>query len=162
MDLDPAAVAAGVRLVTFETVGSTNAEALARARGGEAGPLWIMARRQVAGRGRRGQAWISPPGNLYATLLLTDPSPPHRAPELSFVSALAVHDAVIDACTMEVSRLAIKWPNDLLGDGAKLAGILIEGESMPGRPLAAAIGIGINCAHHPADLSTRSTDLAAM
>ena len=85
---------AGVRHIAYETLGSTNAEALALARAGERGPLWITAQSQSAGRGRRGSTWISPPGNLYATLLLTEPSPPALAPQLSFVAALALHDAV--------------------------------------------------------------------
>ena len=77
---------AGVRHIAYETLGSTNAEALARARAGERGPLWITAATQSAGRGRRGSAWVSAPGNLYATLLLTEPSPPSAAPQLSFVA----------------------------------------------------------------------------
>src|SRR6185437_16660400 len=96
MQLSSAAVAAGYRLTAHDTLASTNAEALALARGGERGPLWIVAREQTAGRGRRGNSWISPPGNLYATLLLVDPAPPRRAPELSFVAALAVDDAIRD------------------------------------------------------------------
>ena len=82
---------------------STNAEALGLARGGERGPLWITALRQTAGRGRRGNAWVSPPGNLYATLLLIDPAPAEHAPELSFVTALAVHDA-IGECAPGIAR----------------------------------------------------------
>jgi hypothetical protein len=94
MKLDPAAAAAGVRLIERETVSSTNTEAFELARAGECGPLWATARVQSAGRGRRGRAWVSEPGNLYASLLLTDPGPLARAAELSFVAALAVHDAV--------------------------------------------------------------------
>ena len=81
---------------------------------GERGPLWITAQRQTAGRGRRGRAWVSEPGNLYASLLLTDPAPPEHWPELSFVAALAVHDAVAEVAPALEPRLAIKWPNDLL------------------------------------------------
>ncbi len=80
--------AADVRVVAHDTIGSTNAEALSLARGGERGPLWITAKRQTAGRGRRGRAWVSEPGNLYATLLLTGAGPPERSAELSFVAAL--------------------------------------------------------------------------
>lgn len=150
---------AGARHIEYETLGSTNAEALARARAGERGPLWITAQRQSAGRGRRGSIWVSAPGNLYATLLLTQPSPPDRAPQLSFVAALAVHDAVV-ACAVALGPLlTLKWPNDLLLGGAKLAGILIEGESEP--DFAVAIGIGVNCAAHPADTAYPATDLAA-
>ena len=171
MQLDPVAIRAGVRLEAFDTLGSTNAEALARARAGARGPLWLVAQRQTAGRGRRGRAWASPPGNLYATLLTTDPSPARRAAELSFVAALAIHDAIVEiapdlasaphlpAAPDRVPRLALKWPNDVLVDGAKVAGILIEGESGP--PLAVAVGIGVNCAHHPAAVEFPATDLAA-
>ena len=109
-----------------ETIGSTNTEACALARAGERGPLWITAARQTAGRGRRGNAWVSEPGNLYASLLLADVAPPDARGELSFVAALAVHDAVTALAPTLASRLAVKWPNDLLLGGAKFAGILIE------------------------------------
>src|SRR6185312_4475632 len=94
MRLDPTAEAAGARLVFHDTIGSTNAEALRLARLGERGPLWVAAGSQTAGRGRRGRTWVSEPGNLYASLLLNDPAPPAHFPELSFVAALALRDAV--------------------------------------------------------------------
>jgi BirA family biotin operon repressor/biotin-[acetyl-CoA-carboxylase] ligase len=148
---------AGVRHIAYDTLGSTNAEALALARAGERGPLWVTAKSQSAGRGRRGGQWVSPPGNLYATLLLVEPSPPEIAPQLSFVAALAVHDAVA-ACAPQLGpSLKVKWPNDLLLDGAKTAGILIEGGSEPA--FAVAIGIGVNCAAHPNDTAYPATDL---
>lgn len=150
---------AGVRHVSYETLGSTNAEALVRARAGERGPLWITARTQTAGRGRRGSSWVSEQGNLYATLLLTDPSPKDAAPQLSFVAALALHDAVADCVPQVGPMLTLKWPNDLLLGGRKLAGILIEGESEP--VFAVAVGIGVNCAHHPDDTRFPATDLNA-
>jgi BirA family biotin operon repressor/biotin-[acetyl-CoA-carboxylase] ligase len=161
MELDPSAAGSGVGLVAYDSVGSTNAEALARARSGERGPLWITAGRQTAGRGRRGRGFVSEPGNLFASLLLTDPSPADRAAELSFVAALALHDAICHTAPVLAATLELKWPNDLLCDGGKLAGILVEGESGSGRPLAVVIGIGVNCAHHPDGLSYRATDLAA-
>jgi BirA family biotin operon repressor/biotin-[acetyl-CoA-carboxylase] ligase len=151
--------AAGIGRIACDTVGSTNEEALRRARAGEAGPLWITARTQTAGRGRRGRAWVSAPGNLFATLLLTDPASPKRATQLSFVAALAVHDAIVSLVPGLASRLTLKWPNDVLCDGAKLAGILIEAEGR--RPLIVAVGIGVNCGHHPAGTDYRATDLAA-
>jgi BirA family biotin operon repressor/biotin-[acetyl-CoA-carboxylase] ligase len=159
MKLDPRATAAGMRLVAHEVLGSTNAEALALARNGERGPLWITASRQTAGRGRRGRAWVSEPGNLFVSLLLTDRAPPERWPELSFVAALALHDAVVELAPTLKPRLAIKWPNDLLLAGEKFAGILIEGEG--GHDGAVAVGIGVNCASHPADTDQPATDLAA-
>ena len=159
MQLAPDAAAAGVGLIACDTLGSTNAEALARARAGATGPLWITARTQTAGRGRRGRTWLSEPGNLYASLLLTDPAPPERAAQLSFVAALAAHDAIAACAPALVARLALKWPNDILLDAAKVAGILIEAEGA--RPLMVAVGIGINCRHHPAATEFPATDLAA-
>ena len=159
MDLAPGAAAAGVGLIACDIVASTNAEALAYARAGEKGPLWITARAQNAGRGRRGRTWVSEPGNLFATLLLTDPAPPDQAPQLSFVAALATHDAIARLAPALASRLAFKWPNDVLCGGAKLAGILIEAEGT--RPLIVAVGIGVNCGHHPDGTDYGATDLAA-
>jgi BirA family biotin operon repressor/biotin-[acetyl-CoA-carboxylase] ligase len=156
MKLEARASAAGVRLVAHEVLGSTNAEALRLARQGECGPLWVVADRQTAGRGRRGRTWISPPGNLHASLLLTAAAPVEHWPELSFVAALAVHDAVVEVAPDLKTRLAIKWPNDLVLAGAKFAGILIEGENG-----AVAVGIGVNCADHPAGMDYPATDLAA-
>ena len=150
---------AGARHIEIETLGSTNAEALALARAGERGPLWITARTQSAGRGRRGSVWESPPGNLYATLLLTEPSAPPDAPQLSFVTALALHDAVGLIAPQLGPLLKVKWPNDLLLRLRKLAGILVEGESEP--VFAVAIGIGVNCSSHPSDTVYPATNLAA-
>jgi BirA family biotin operon repressor/biotin-[acetyl-CoA-carboxylase] ligase len=150
---------ADARIEAFDTLGSTNTEALARARAGERGPLWIAAQQQTAGRGRRGRAWISPPGNLHGTLLLTDPAPAARAAELSFVAALALYDALLETIPDLTARVSLKWPNDVLCDGAKVAGILIEGEAI-GSGLAVAIGIGVNCLQHPADTPYPAADLA--
>lgn len=160
MQLHPDAEASGVRLIAYETLGSTNAEALARGRAGERGPLWIAATRQTAGRGRRGNAWVSERGNLYASLLLTDAAPAAHLPELCFVVALAVRDAVCAAAPRLAAKVSLKWPNDLLLDGAKLSGILIEAESIGGKTIVAA-GIGVNCMHHPDSLAYLATNLAA-
>lgn len=160
MRLDSAASQAGFRLFAHEMLTSTNTEALALARGGASGPLWVTARAQTAGRGRRGNAWISVPGNLYATLLVNDPAPPEITPQLSFVAALAVYDAIA-ACTGAArGDLVLKWPNDILWAGEKLAGILVEGEGTA-TGLVVAIGVGVNCAHHPAHTAFPATDLAA-
>jgi BirA family biotin operon repressor/biotin-[acetyl-CoA-carboxylase] ligase len=160
MALHPLAAAAGYRLLSYESIGSTNTTALDLGRAGEAGPVWITARRQTAGRGRRGHEWISPPGNLCATLLLIDPAPGERAAELSFVTALALHDALIDRTPLLRDRLTLKWPNDVLCGGEKLSGILIESEIV-GRGLAVAIGIGVNCRHHPPRTAYPATDCRA-
>jgi BirA family transcriptional regulator, biotin operon repressor / biotin---[acetyl-CoA-carboxylase] ligase len=162
MQLDPSAVAAGVRLIALGAVGSTNTEARLHIRNGECGPLWITAETQTEGRGRMDRSWVSPPGNLYASIILTDPAPAGRAPELSFVAALALRDAVIAVGPMLTPALKFKWPNDLLLDGGKCAGILIEGEMMADKSVAVVIGIGVNCVSHPETTPDRpATDLAA-
>ncbi|HEY7663260.1 MAG TPA: biotin--[acetyl-CoA-carboxylase] ligase [Xanthobacteraceae bacterium] len=158
MTPEPSATAAGTRHVAHETLGSTNAEALRLARQGERGPLWVSAARQTAGHGRRGRPWISQPGNLFASLLLTDPAPAEHWPQLAFVAALATHDAIAEVAAPLAPLLAIKWPNDLMLARAKVAGILIEGDS--GGRSALAIGIGVNCASHPGQLEQPATDLA--
>lgn len=159
MKLDPTASAAGVGLIALDEVDSTNAQALRYGAAGEHGPLWVTAQTQTAGRGRRGRVWVSPPGNLHASLLLSDPAPQRHIAQCSFVAALAVHDAVSDVAPALAAQLALKWPNDMTCDGRKLAGILIEGEATA--PLILAIGIGINCRHHPDDVAYPATDLAA-
>lgn len=162
MQLDPAAVANDVRLATYASVGSTNAEALVRARAGERGPLWIVAGEQTGGRGRRGRSWISPPGNLYASLLLTEAGAPGDAAQLSFVTALAVFDAIVSLAPELHSRLSLKWPNDVLCDSRKICGILLEGETSSARTATVVIGIGINCRHHPDDTEFPATSLAIL
>jgi BirA family transcriptional regulator, biotin operon repressor / biotin---[acetyl-CoA-carboxylase] ligase len=171
MQLDPTAIEAGVRLETLAAIGSTNAEARLRAQRGERGPLWITATAQSAGRGRHGRTWISPPGNLYASLLLSDPSPLEHAPQLAFVAALALRDAIVAEAAALAPQLAFKWPNDLLLAGGKCAGILIEGEAaldgeeaQTPKLLTVIVGIGVNCTSHPRNSGTDSfpaTDLQA-
>jgi len=160
IELDPRASAAGVRLLAHDEIDSTNAEALRLMRQCEHGPLWITAERQNAGRGRRGRKWISVRGNLHASLLLTDPGPVEHWPQLAFVAALAVHDAVVEVAPQIRPKLELKWPNDVLLAGAKFAGILIEGEGKEEEG-AVAIGIGVNCTAHPAAAAYPATDLAA-
>jgi BirA family transcriptional regulator, biotin operon repressor / biotin---[acetyl-CoA-carboxylase] ligase len=160
MELDARASAAGVRLLAYDEIDSTNQEALRLIRQGEHGPLWITAERQSAGHGRRGRTWISFAGNLHASLLLADPGPVEHWPQLSFVAALALHDAVVEVAPEIRPMLELKWPNDLLLSGAKLGGILIEGEGREEEG-AVAIGIGVNCTAHPAGTAYPATDLAA-
>jgi BirA family biotin operon repressor/biotin-[acetyl-CoA-carboxylase] ligase len=156
MQLDPTAIEAEVRLKTLAAIGSTNAQARLWAQRGERGPLWITATAQSEGRGRHGRAWISPPGNLYASLLLSDPSPFEHAPQLAFVAALALRDAIVAEAAALTPQLAFKWPNDLLLAGDKCAGILIEGdaaldgeEAQAPKRLTVIVGIGVNCTSHP-------------
>jgi BirA family biotin operon repressor/biotin-[acetyl-CoA-carboxylase] ligase len=146
-----------VRRVALDEIDSTNAEALRLARSGERGPVWITAKTQSAGRGRGGKAWASPAGNLYATLLLSEPATPAIAPQLAFVAGLAVRDAIVAVAPERARDLRFKWPNDVLLDGKKLAGVLIEAENVP--VFASAIGIGVNCVSHPVETSYPATDL---
>lgn len=144
MRLHPAAAAAGFRLSAHDTLASTNTEALTRARDGEGGPLWVTARQQTAGRGRRGNEWVSTPGNLYATLLVSEPAAPEDAPQLSFVAGLAACDAIV-ACAPDLhAGLALKWPNDVLHRMQKLAGILIESETTGARRCGMAADSAVN------------------
>ena len=151
--------AGSIPVMWHSTIGSTNAEALALASNGERGPIFVAAERHSAGRGRRGPEWVSESGNLYATLLVTDPALPAMGPQLCFVAALALHDAVLDDCAgLAPARLQLKWPNDLLLDGKKVAGILIEGTEVKGGLTVVAIGFGVNCRRHPADTKFPATD----
>lgn len=151
----------GFRVERLGAVGSTNDEAMRRARDGDAGRLWVVAREQGGGRGRQGRVWSSPPGNLYASLLLIDPSSISRAPELGFVAGVALHEA-LRAVLGADERLAVKWPNDMLYDGAKLSGMLLEGATLPDGRFACVIGIGVNCRSHPTTTPYAATDLAAI
>ena len=150
-----------MRLLALSTVGSTNQEARIRAQQGERAPLWITAVAQSEGRGRMARPWSSPPGNLYASLFLSEPSPFERAPELAFVAALALRDAMTAEAPALAPKLAVKWPNDVLLGGEKCAGILIEGEIEPGKSVTIVIGVGVNCINHPPDAPFPATDLAA-
>jgi BirA family biotin operon repressor/biotin-[acetyl-CoA-carboxylase] ligase len=138
-------------------------EAAAMARDGDPGRVWIIADRQTGGRGRRGRTWVSEPGNLYATLLLVDPSPTAVAPQLGFVAGLALRDALAPYMPSN-HAMKLKWPNDVLVDGAKIAGILLEGLSLAvaARRQAVMIGIGVNVAHHPDLLPYAANDLASL
>jgi BirA family transcriptional regulator, biotin operon repressor / biotin---[acetyl-CoA-carboxylase] ligase len=130
-------------------VGSTNTECLERARKGALSGLWITAGRQTVGRGRRGRAWFSEPGNLYASLLLIDPAPMDRLGSLPLAVAVAVQDAVSRIMPLDAPDVLIKWPNDILVDRRKVCGILIEGETLPDGRHGLVIGIGINVAVAP-------------
>ncbi|MGF0536415.1 biotin--[acetyl-CoA-carboxylase] ligase [Agrobacterium sp. ES01] len=130
-------------------VGSTNADALERARAGDQGNVWLTATAQTGGRGRRGRTWSSEPGNLYSSLLLIDPAPLESLPSLPLAVAIAVHDAVRAVLPVDAPALEIKWPNDILIGRKKVCGILLEGERLPDGRQALAIGIGVNIVVRP-------------
>lgn len=149
------------RVERFGDIDSTNAEAFRRAEAGDPGNLWIVAQRQLRGRGRRGRSWASERGNLYASVLLRPACSAAVLGQLSFVSAVAAHAAVAAVAPSLRRDLALKWPNDLLVRGRKLSGILLESAGGERRPVEMlVIGFGINCACHPADSAYPASDLA--
>jgi BirA family biotin operon repressor/biotin-[acetyl-CoA-carboxylase] ligase len=156
------ALPSGHRIIRVEETGSTNTVALDAARTGESSGLWIVARRQTGGRGSRGRQWVSIEGNLLASLLLRDPGPVARLPELTFVAALAVRDAIAGFAAQAASgkSVSLKWPNDILVADRKVSGILLESHEVAGGR-AVIIGIGVNCVGHPSDTLHAATDLAA-
>jgi len=152
---------AGWRVLHFPEIDSTNEEARRRALADDGGELAIYADRQTAGRGRRGRAWVSREGNLFLSCLLLPKVGPARAAELSFATAIALHDALA-MVTGQGARFQLKWPNDLLLDGAKVAGILLE--SATGRHGGLeflVIGLGVNLADFPAETPYPATSVAA-
>ncbi|NJC42244.1 BirA family biotin operon repressor/biotin-[acetyl-CoA-carboxylase] ligase [Brevundimonas alba] len=145
-------------LLLLDQIDSTNAEARRRAEAGETGPLWISARRQTEGRGRRGRAWENGDGNLAATLLLTTRKPPAEAAQVTFIAALAVAD-LLDGYAPP-SLVTIKWPNDVMLAGEKVSGVLVESGAHPAGGLWLAIGVGINLADAPTGTERPATALA--
>lgn len=138
----------GVGRIDLPSVDSTNAEAFRRAPQ-LPGPCWILAGEQTAGRGRRARAWASPRGNFHATLLMRPAEAPQVVALRSFAAALALRDA-LEAATGAGAGLALKWPNDVLMNGGKVAGILLESQGAGQGVSALAIGIGVNLIAHPA------------
>ncbi len=152
---------AGYALRHFEVIDSTNEEARRLAASGQVEPVWIAADRQTAGRGRRGRTWESPTGNLAATLLIAPGRPAAECAQLSFVAALSGSDTV--AFFAPDSEVRVKWPNDVLVDRRKIAGILLESASSGGeQPQWLAVGIGMNLATYPTDTEFPATALAAL
>jgi BirA family biotin operon repressor/biotin-[acetyl-CoA-carboxylase] ligase len=143
------------RRVHHVEVDSTNSEAQRLAAAGETGPLWITANRQTSGRGRRGRVWETNSGNLATTLLLRPDASPAIVGQLSFVAALAA--AEMAAHFAPHTAITVKWPNDVLADGRKLAGILLEAG-----PGWLAVGIGVNLASFPPDTEFPATSLAQL
>jgi BirA family biotin operon repressor/biotin-[acetyl-CoA-carboxylase] ligase len=139
----------------YDSIGSTNDEAMRLAHCGTPHGTVVCATMQTAGRGRQARHWHSPRGNLYASILLRPDQPMGRVPELSFVAALAVADAA-DGVLPDGVRATLKWPNDVLVRGGKVAGILIE-HADP----ATVVGIGINVRHAPPDAPYPVTTLSA-
>lgn len=146
------------RPVAREDTGSTNDDAAEAARGGAPEGTLIWARRQTRGRGRRGRAWISPEGNLHLSIVLRPDVPPACAGESAFVAALATADAC--AALAPGADIRCKWPNDVLADGRKVAGLLIETSIAGDRLEWVVVGIGVNLASHPEAVEFPAAHLA--
>jgi BirA family biotin operon repressor/biotin-[acetyl-CoA-carboxylase] ligase len=168
--LGPRATSAGYRLAAFESIGSTNAEALSRARDGERGPIWFVTSQQTAGRGRRHRPWITPRGNLASSVLEVIEVSPAVAATLGFAAGLAL-EVALQKVSVEASlrsagsdhmKFSLKWPNDVLAGGQKLAGILLEAEAVANDRLAVVVGIGTNVVAAPEGTPTPATSLAAL
>jgi len=155
---------AGYDRLIFDEIDSTNEEARRRAPAPR--PIWLAARRQIAGRGRQGRVWSAPEGNLSATLLIGRDEAPGDLAKLSFHASLAVADLISHFAPE--AEVAIKWPNDALLNGKKVAGVLLENfgpapDSDGGCQANLAIGIGVNLVHYPDPVDSRwePTSLAA-
>jgi len=168
--LGPRASSAGYRLAAFDHIGSTNAEAMARARDGERGPMWFVTSEQTAGRGRRHRPWIAPRGNLASSILEVVDVSPAVAATLGFAAGVAL-EAALQKVSIEASlrsagsdhmKFSLKWPNDVLAGRQKLAGILLEAEAVDGDRLAVVVGIGTNVVAAPEGTQTPATSLAAL
>jgi BirA family transcriptional regulator, biotin operon repressor / biotin---[acetyl-CoA-carboxylase] ligase len=160
--LGPKAISAGYRLASFDQIGSTNSEAMTRARAGERGPMWFATTEQTAGRGRRHRAWIAPQGNLAASVLETLDVAPATAATLGFAAGLALEAALRATAGSASGRFSLKWPNDVLAGQAKLSGILLEAEALPDGRLAVVVGIGTNVVAAPEGTPTPATSLKAL
>ncbi|OAM77435.1 biotin--[acetyl-CoA-carboxylase] ligase [Devosia elaeis] len=168
--------AAGYRLAGFDAIGSTNNEALAAAAAGDPGGIWFAALHQTSGRGRRGRPWHSEPGNLAASLLIVPDASPERIATLGFVAGVALNRglaAILPQGTFRIgidgadgadgrSRIALKWPNDVLADGAKLSGILLEASKTPDGRSAIVVGCGVNVIAAPEGTPYPATSLRAL
>ena len=139
----------GYARILLDETDSTNAHA-ARIADSLPGPTWIFARRQSAAHGRRGRPWISPEGNFAASLVLRPEGKPEAVALRSFVAALALHEAFA-AATGRAEAFALKWPNDVLLNGGKVAGILLESAGAGRGVSRLVIGIGVNLASAPAE-----------
>jgi len=151
-------------LIALDSVGSTNDEARRLAGEGEEtapdGTL-VWALEQTAGRGRRGRTWTSPAGNLYTSLILRPDVPTKDAAQLSFVAAVALYDALGNV-SEPGHQIHLKWPNDILLQDCKVAGLLLESESGGGDyPDWVIVGMGLNVASHPEDTEFPATSLHA-
>jgi BirA family biotin operon repressor/biotin-[acetyl-CoA-carboxylase] ligase len=149
------------RLTVRDTVASTNDQARRLAEAGAADGTLVWAHRQTQGRGRHGRTWTSPPGNLYVSLVLRPAITPARASQLSLVAAVALAETV-EAVVPAAASVTLKWPNDVLVNNRKAAGILLEAAASASGGLDfVVLGMGVNVTSHPPDTRYGATDLCA-
>jgi len=146
------------RLVALEACESTNDEAMRRAAEGAEDGTLVWTRQQTEGRGRRGRAWQGLPGNLFFSLVLRPDCSPQEAAQLGFVAALALGDA-IGSVAPPMIEVQFKWPNDVLLNGRKAAGILLESKILDGVMDWLVLGMGVNVESFPQDLDPPATSL---
>ncbi|MDJ0613893.1 MAG: biotin--[acetyl-CoA-carboxylase] ligase [Rhizobiaceae bacterium] len=145
------------RHIHRESVGSTNVDLIELAMQGDPGNLWLTADEQLAGKGSRGRDWVSKTGNMYASLLLLDPSPLPQLHQLTFVASVAARNALQKASLGQLS-FEVKWPNDILCNQKKCAGILLESGQLRKVPYV-VIGMGIDVSHYPDGTMHKATSL---
>jgi len=149
------------RLLHVEDIDSTNDEATRQARDGATEGLLVWADRQSLGRGRRGRPWISPPGNLYFSLLLRPKCRPAVAAQLSFAAALAVGETIAPIL-LDRDTVRYKWPNDVMVAGRKISGILLESQATADGMIEwLVVGIGVNLISFPSKTEYPATSLVA-
>ncbi len=145
----------------LQSVGSTNDEVKQRARDGAPEGTLVVAGEQLSGRGRSGRQWTSKPGNLYMSLLLRPQCDAGQAAQISFLAALALSTAIVEIAP--ALKPQHKWPNDVLINGGKISGILLESSArMAGGVEWLVLGMGVNVAHHPDDTGQSVTSLHAL
>lgn len=172
--LGPRAAARCYRLIGFDSVGSTSSEAASAALAGDVGNIWFAALEQTEGRGRRGRPWQTVRGNLAASLLVVPEVEPAHNATLGFVAGVALGRALVevapdarlrlglDGADGAGTRIALKWPNDVVADGAKLAGILLEAHRRRDGRTAIVIGFGVNVVAAPEGLPYPATSLGGL
>ena len=151
----------GYSVTRFDAAGSTNDLAKEAARTGEADGAVFWTPHQTAGRGTHGRDWVTPPGNLAVSILKRPQIPIRFAPQAALVTAVALADALV-AMGLTQKRVRLKWPNDVMIDGRKVSGILLEGQAAGHGVDWLVVGTGINVAHHPAETRHPATNLAAV
>lgn len=149
-------------LLIFETIDSTNSEALNLANSGTSGNFVVFSRKQTAGRGSKRKSWVSIEGNLHASILIETQVDPKKYPQLSFVIANAMYDSIAELAKsnkLDSVDIALKWPNDVLIKDKKVAGILLESINVKGKNYI-VIGFGVNIKVAPTELDCPATCLS--